>query len=121
MHILRVAEGFEKCSQNEDRVGYLPLESNTSNSSNTAYLKTKVDMLFFTIKHCQCFTLTKGHGAVVTVGSMRMAMFLFCLFLFFVVVLRFDPTLFPPFSLSISTFSFAFSCVFHKMGNFSRA
>ena len=32
-------------------------------------------MLFFTIKHCQNFTLTKGHGAGVTVGEcMRMEM-----------------------------------------------
>ena len=29
--ILRAAEGFEKCSQNKGRVGYLPLESNISN------------------------------------------------------------------------------------------
>ena len=42
----------------------------TSNWSKIAYLKTKVDMLFFTIKHCQNFTLTKGHGAGGTVGKM---------------------------------------------------
>ena len=30
-YILRTVEGFEKCSQNEGRVGYLPLESNISN------------------------------------------------------------------------------------------
>ena len=73
VYILRTAEDFEKCSQNEGRVGYLPLEYNISNWSNTAYLKTKEDMLFFTIKHCQYFTLTKGHGAGVMVGKcMRM-------------------------------------------------
>ena len=55
---------------------YLPLESNISNWSKTAYLKTQVDMLFFTIKHCQNFTFMKGHGAGVTVGNcMRMDLF----------------------------------------------
>ena len=76
LHSLRTSEGFEKCSQNGDRVGYLPVESNISKRSKIAYLETKVDMLFFTIKHCQNFTLTKGHGAGVTVGKcMRIEIF----------------------------------------------
>ena len=82
---LRTAEGL-----NWSRVGYLPLESNISNWSNVAYLKTKVDMLFFTIKHCQ-----KGHGAGVKVGKcMRVEIFF----------LRFNPPFFPPFSFSFLPF-----------------
>ena len=110
-YIFRTAEGFEKCSQNKGRAGYLPLESNISNWSNAAYLKTKVHMLLFTIKHCQFFTLTKGHGAGVTVGKcMRMEIFFF---------LRSDPVFFPPFSLSFSPFSFTFSCAFPMLGHLS--
>ena len=62
-------------------------------------LETKVDMLTFTIKHCHDFTITKCHGAGVTVGKcMRMEMlfffffvvgffffFFFCLVLFFAI------------------------------------
>ena len=79
-HILRMAEGFEKMQPNGGRVGHLPLESNIRNWSriHVVYLKTKVDMLFFTIKNCQNFTLTKGHGAEVMVGKcMRMESFSF--------------------------------------------
>ena len=47
-YIIITAEGFEKCSQNEGWVGYLPLESNISIWSNIVSLKTKVNMLFFT-------------------------------------------------------------------------
>ena len=48
-------------------------------------------MLFFTIKHCQNLTLTKGHGAGITMGKcMRMELvffFFFCdLFLHFFVL-----------------------------------
>ena len=41
-HILRTAEGFEKCSQNEGRVGYLhvPLKSNISNWFDPAFFPT---------------------------------------------------------------------------------
>ena len=79
--------------------GYLLLESKISNWSNTAYLKTKVDMLLFTIKHCQNFELTIGHSAGVTVGKcMRMEMFCCCFFF------RFDPAFFPRFSLSFPPF-----------------
>ena len=66
---------LKKCTKNVGSVGYLPLESNISNWSNTAYLKSQVDMLSFTIKHCQFFTLLKGNGAGVTVGK--------CIFFFF--------------------------------------
>ena len=80
-YTFRTAEGFEKCSQNEGRVGYLPLKSNISNWSNTAYLKTKVDNYVITSKHCQILTLRKGHGAGVTVGKcMRMEIFFFFFF-----------------------------------------
>ena len=79
-HILRTAEGFEKFSQNEGRVEYLPLESNISNWLNIAYLKSKVDMLFFTIKHCQNFALTKCHGTGVKVGKgLPMEIFFFAI------------------------------------------
>ena len=115
-HILRMAEGFQKCSQSEGRVEYLPLESNTSNWLNTAYLKMKVDMLFFTIKHCQIFTLMKGHGAGVTVGKC-MCMSWKC----FIVFLQFDPAFFPPFPLSFPPFSFAFSCALHMLDHLSSA
>ena len=70
-------------------------------------------MLFFTIKHCQIFTLTKGHGAGVTVGKcICMEMFYF----FF----KFDLTFFPPYSLSFPPFSFAFSCALPMLGHLSR-
>ena len=55
------------------------------------------DMLFFTIKHCQNFTLTKGHGAGVTVGKCMHLEMLVLLFVF--AFLRFDP---PLSSLSLS-------------------
>ena len=55
-------------------------------------------MLFFTIKHCQNFTLAKGHGAGVTMEKcMRMEMFFFLLF--FVSFLHFNPSFFLLFSL----------------------
>ena len=119
VYILRTAKGLEKCSQNEGRVGYLPLESNINNWSNTAYLKTKIDMLFFTIKHCKFFTLTK----VMAQGSRweNVCAWRFFFFFFFFFFLRFDPALFTPFSLSFPSFSFAFSCAFRMLGHLSRA
>ena len=109
IHILSTARGFKKCSQNEGRVGYLPLESNIRNSSSTVFLNTKVDMLFFTIKHCQFFTLTKGHGAgVMAWKCKRMEI---CN-----LILHFSSFL----SLSFSPFSFAFSCAFRMPGHLSR-
>ena len=114
---LRTAEGFETAAKM--RVGLdilIPLEFNIRNSSNTAYLKTKVDMLLCNQALPIVFTFTKGHGAGVTVGiCMRMEMSFF--FFFFL----FDPALFPPFSLSFSPFPFAFSCAFRMLGHLSRA
>ena len=90
-----------------------------SNWSNTAYLKMKAGMLFFTMKHCPIFTLTKGYGAGVKVGKcMHMFFWFFFLFCFF---LQFDPTFFLSFSLSFPPFSFAFSCTFHMLGHLSHA
>ena len=110
LDILRTAEDFEKCSQNGNRVRYLPLESIISNRSIIAYLKTKVDMLFFTIKHCQN---VRDHGAGVNMGKCMRMMFFF----FF----RFDPALFPLLSLSFPTFPFAFSCAFRMLGHLNLA
>ena len=67
-HILRAAAGFEKCSQNGVRIGYSPLESNISNWSNVAYLKTKADS--YVILHNQALSKfyarerswRRGHG-----------------------------------------------------------
>ena len=95
---------------------YLWNSTYISNWSKVAYLKTKIDMLFFTLKHCQNFTLAKGHGAGVTVGKcMRMEM-IFCLFVCF---LRFNPSFFTFFSF-FPPFSFAFSCAFRMLGPLSQ-
>ena len=66
-------------------------------------IKMKVDILFFTIKHYQIFTLTKGHGAGVTVGKC-MCMEMFCFFLFFC-------DLIPHFSSFLFLFSSLFFCL----------
>ena len=110
--ILSRAEGFEKCSQNEVRVGYLSLESNISNWSNTAYLKTKVDMLFFTIKHCNFFfffffytrdrSWRRGYG-----GKMYAHGYFFFFFFFF-----FFAIWSPIFSFFLSLFPSLFFCLF---------
>ena len=99
---------------------YIPLKSNISNGSNTAYLKTKVDMFFFTIKYCKCFTFTKGHGAGVTVGKcMRMEIFSFDLMLHFS-SLSVCLSVCLSLSLSLSLSTFAFSCTFRMLGHLSR-
>ena len=75
--------------------------------SNTAYLKTKVDMLFFTIKHCQILHSQKvmAHWSQwENVWTLRS---------FFGFYLRFDPAFFPPFSLSFSLFF----CLFLGISN----
>ena len=71
-------------------------------------------MLFFTIKHCQIFTLTKRYGAGVHGGKM------YAHDVFFV-FLRFDPAFFSPFSRSLPPFCFAISCLFHMLGHLCRA
>ena len=112
----------------------IPLESNISNLSNTAYLKTKVDTLFFAIKHCQNFALTEGHGAGVTVGKcMRIEIFFFfiCAWRCFIFIILFI-YLFIYFFLHFSAFFllslfvpslifFAFSCAFRMLGHLSFA
>ena len=114
VYILRTAEGFEKCSQNGDRVGYIPLEYNISNWSKVAYLKTKVDMSFFTIKHCQNFTFARGHGAGVTMEKcIRMEL---CFFL----CVCFNPLFISSFFSLFPPFSFAFSCAFRLLDHLSR-
>ena len=61
-------------------------------------------MLFFIIKHCQIFILTKGHGAGVTEGTcMHIEMFIF---------LRFDPAFFL---LSLSLFHSLFFYIFLRI------
>ena len=73
-------------------------------------------MLFFTIKHCQFFTLTKCHGTGVTVVGkcMRMETF-FC-------VCDLIPHFFLlSLSLSLPFLLPAFSCPFRMLGHLSRA
>ena len=102
---------LKQAAKNGGRVGYLPLESNISTWSKVPYLKTKVDMLFVTIKHCQNFTLAKGHCAGVTVEKcMRMELFVFVfLFLFCVLIPHF-------FLLPLSLSSLLF-CLFLRISS----
>ena len=67
--------GFEKGSQNEGRVGYLPLESNIKTSSNTAYLKTKVDIFSLQLSTANFFL---HPWKVMVEKCMRIEMLFFC-------------------------------------------
>ena len=104
-YILRTAEGLKKCSQNGGRVGHSPLESNISNWSKVVYLETKVDMLFFTMKHCQNFTLAKRHCKGSRWENVCAWRFFFFFFFFF---LQYNPPFFPNFSLSFHHFLLPF-------------
>ena len=95
------------------RVGYLRLETNISNRSNT-----KVEMLFFTIKHCKFL-----HSWKVMAQGLRWEnvcawkCFYFYLFIFCDLIPHFSSFL----SLSFPPFSLAFSCAFRIPSHLSRA
>ena len=112
LYIPRTVEGFEKCCQ--IWVGGI-FTFGTDNK--IAYLKTKVDMLFFTIKHCQNFYTHQRSRRRSHSGKMYAHGDVFC----FVSFWRFDPHFFSPFSIFFRLFSFAFYCAFRMLGHLSRA
>ena len=95
-YILRTAEGFENCSKNGGRVGYLPQQliknSLLENESRCIVLYNEALPKFYTHERSWC----RGQG-----GKMYAHGDFFFFFFFF--FLRFDPH-FPPFSLSLSLF-----------------
>ena len=114
--ILRTAEGFEKCSQNRVRVGYLSLESDMSslleNESRSIILHNQALPKFCTHER----SWSRGHGdKMYAHGDV-----FFFVFFFFSSFLRFDPAFFPLFSL-FPSLSFAFYCAFCMLGHLSRA
>ena len=116
--MLRTAEGFENAVKNG--VGWIF----TSGIQHKQLIKSSLlenqsrYLVFFTIMHCQKFTLVLGHGARVTVGiCRRMETFFFFFFFFFFcnLITHFTAffSLFPPFSS-------AYSCAFRMLGHLSR-
>ena len=89
--ILRMAKGFEKCSQNEGKqlIKYSLLE----NESRYVILHNQALQIFYTHERLWC----RGHS-----GKMYGDVSLFFFFLF--CFLQFDPAFFPPFSLFLSFF-----------------